>query len=198
VIAYIEGNLVQKEPTFAIIDVGGVGYYIKISLQTSSGLGEQKRCKLFTYLQIREDAHILYGFLTESEKKVFLDLTSVTGVGANTALIMLSSLNAQELVDAIASEDLKTIQTIKGIGKKTAERILLELKDKIKKENLISDAIQGSPTHIPYYRAKNEAVLALVALGIPKNTAEKNIETVIKSHGNDLSVEELIKFALKM
>ena len=134
-IAYIKGELVQKEATFLIIDVGGIGYHIKVSVNTSSALGDTKHCKIFTHLHIREDAHTLYGFFELSEKKMFLDLISVSGVGANTALIILSSLNTEELIHAILQEDVNTIKSVKGIGLKTAQRIILDLKDKVGKDD---------------------------------------------------------------
>ena len=156
---------------------------------------------MHTFLHIREDAHTLYGFIDNEEKKVFLDLISVSGIGAGTAMIILSSLSTAEIQEAIVREDVRTIQSIKGIGNKTAQRLILELKDKIKKENMeLANTIVSSPGSDTQRKllAKNEAILALTALGIPKNTAEKNLETIIKKHGNNLSVEELIKLALKV
>ena len=132
-IAYIDGKLTYKDPTYVIIDIGGLGYHIKISLQTYTVLREGERCRLHTFLHIKEDAHTLYGFAENAEKKLFMDLISVSGIGPNTAVMMLSSLSYAEIQNAIASEDLRTIQSIKGIGSKTAQRLLLELKDKIKK-----------------------------------------------------------------
>ena len=131
------------------------------------------------------------------EKKLFLDLIGVSGIGANTALIMLSSLTTPEIAEAITTENVKVIQSIKGIGLKTAQRVILELKDKIKKEFNYQTDVQ-KVSHTAKIKVKNEATNALVALGLPKNVAEKNIETVIKAKGDDLTVEELIKFALKM
>ncbi len=192
--AYIEGLLVQKEATFAVLDVQGVGYYLRISLPTFSALEAGKKVKLFTHLQVREDAHTLYGFRDLAEKKLFLDLTSVSGVGANTAMIMLSSLSVQELQTAIVKEDQRTIQGIKGIGIKTAQRLILELKDKVKKEN--ADLGSALPAHTASV-AKVEALQALIALGIAKPLAEKNIEAVGKKHGDNLTVEEYIKHALR-
>jgi Holliday junction DNA helicase RuvA len=193
-IAYLEGILIQKEPTFVILDVGGVGYQVRIALPTFSALEVGKRSKLQTYLLIREDAHTLYGFLDIVEKKLFLDLLSVSGVGANTAMLILSSLSTSEIQSAIVNEKVNVIQSVKGIGLKTAQRLILELKDKIKKENL--DAVglvqAGSPS-----LAKSEALQALLALGLTKIMAEKNIETICKKHGDNLSVEEMIRYALK-
>ncbi|WP_026999036.1 Holliday junction branch migration protein RuvA [Eisenibacter elegans] len=195
-IAYIDGKIAYKEPAYVILDVQGIGYQIRISLQTFTTLGAlEARCKLYTYLQIKEDAHTLYGFAEAAEKKVFLDLISVSGIGANTALLMLSSLSTAELTHAIATEDLRVIQGVKGIGRKTAERLIVELKDKIQR---------GEATTLPelspnnFRQNKAEAVAALVALGIAKTTAEKNIEQIMRTHGADLRIEELIKLALNV
>ncbi|MDO1447052.1 Holliday junction branch migration protein RuvA [Rhodocytophaga aerolata] len=194
-IAYIDGKLAYKDPTFVIIDVAGVGYHIKISLQTYSALKEGERCRLQTYLHIKEDAHTLYGFVENAEKRLFLELISVSGIGPNTALMMLSSLSYAEIQQAIVSEDLRTIQSIKGIGTKTAQRVILELKDKIKKGMFAGEAPNfPSPTN---NTIRNEALSALVTLGIPKNVAEKSIDTILKQEGNQLSIEQLIKKALK-
>lgn len=194
-IAYIDGKLTYKDPTFVIIDVAGVGYHIKISLQTYSALKEGERCRLQTFLHIKEDAHTLYGFVENAEKRLFLDLISVSGIGPNTALMMLSSLSYAEIQQAIISEDLRTIQSIKGIGSKTAQRVLLELKDKIKKGMFAGEVPNfPSPTN---NTIRNEALSALVTLGIPKNVAEKSIDTIIKQEGNQLTIEQLIKKALK-
>jgi Holliday junction DNA helicase RuvA len=194
-IAYIDGKLAYKDPTFVIIDVAGVGYHIKISLQTYSALKEGERCRLQTFLHIKEDAHTLYGFVENAEKRLFLDLISVSGIGPNTALMMLSSLSSAEIQQAIVSEDLRTIQSIKGIGSKTAQRVILELKDKMKKGTFageIPNFLSPSSNTI-----RNEALSALVTLGIPKNVAEKSIDTIIKQEGSQLSIEQLIKKALK-
>jgi Holliday junction DNA helicase RuvA len=197
--AYISGKLAQLEATQAIIDVGGVGYQIKISLHTFALLQQASSgsVKLFTYLQIQENAHNLFGFAELSERKLFLELISVSGIGAGTALVMLSSLSPLEIQQAIAQEEVKIIQSIKGIGQKTAQRVILELSDKMRKEL----ALTGSSTgQVPHYRGvREEALLALTTLGLPKASAEKNIEIILKQQqGEALSLEELIKQALKM
>lgn len=195
-IAYIDGKLTYKDPTFVIIDIHGLGYHIKISLQTYAALRDVERCRLQTYLHIKEDAHTLYGFADNAEKRLFMELISVSGIGPNTALMMLSSLSSGEIQEAIASEDTRTIQGIKGIGTKTAQRVILELKDKIRR-----DMYAG--TEIPDFGAslnnsvRSEALSALITLGISKNVAEKSIDTVLKREGNQLSLEQLIKQALK-
>jgi holliday junction DNA helicase RuvA len=196
-IAYIDGKLTYKDHAFVIIDVNGVGYEIKISLQTYSALSDgNERCKLYTYLSIREDAHTLYGFKERDEKSLFLDLISVSGIGANTALVMLSSMSSGEIREALISEDVRTIQSIKGIGAKTAQRAIIELKDKLRKEQMIGGA---SPTIflVKNSQVRNEALAALVTLGIPKNVAEKSIETILKKEGEDVTVEQLIRLALR-
>lgn len=197
--AYIKGKLAQKEATNVIIETGGVGYFIKISLHTYSLLqSNQEQVLLHTYLQIQENAHNLFGFSEISEKKLFLELISVSGVGPNTALVMLSSASPAEIQEAIVSEDVKTLQAMKGIGAKTAQRVILELKDKIKKE--LGATGDGKITGAtPAYRlVRDEAIRALEVLGLAKNVAEKNVEAIIKLKGGDMTVEEVIKYALKM
>jgi holliday junction DNA helicase RuvA len=194
-IAYIDGKLAVKDPTYVIVDVNGIGYQIRISLSTYSTLADGERCKLHTYLHIKEDAHTLYGFTTAAEKETFLHLISISGVGPNTGLMILSSLSVDEIQQAIVREDVRTIQHVKGIGAKTAQRIILELKDKIKKETMIAGG-----TVVPvsaHNTARAEALSALVTLGFAKNVAEKTLDAIIKREDRSLSVEELIKFALK-
>ena len=193
-IAYIDGKLTLKDPTFVIIDVGGVGYQIKVSLNTYSSLPAGERCRLHTFLHIKEDAHTLYGFNTVAEKELFLLLISISGVGPNTGLMILSSLSVEEVQQAIVREDVRTIQHVKGIGAKTAQRIILELKDKVKKDVMLSEVGTPAATH---NTNRAEALSALVTLGFAKNVAEKTLDSIIKREGGSLSVEELIKFALK-
>ncbi len=193
-IAYIDGKLTYKDPTYVIIDVGGVGYQIKVSLNTYSSLPDGERCKLHTFLNIKEDAHTLYGFTTVAEKDLFLLLISISGVGPNTGLMVLSSLTVDEVQQAIVREDVRTIQNVKGIGAKTAQRIILELKDKVRKDALLSDTTVPAASH---NTNRSEALSALVTLGFAKNVAEKTLDSIIKREGGSLSVEELIKFALK-
>ncbi|MGV3600737.1 MAG: Holliday junction branch migration protein RuvA, partial [Dyadobacter fermentans] len=153
------------------------------------------RCKLVTFLNIREDAHVLYGFWGNDEKKLFLDLTSISGIGPSTALVMLSSLSSSEIRQGIIDEDLRLIQSIKGIGSKTAQRVILELRDKIRKEELVSTgprSVEASSNTL-----RSEALAALVTLCIPKATAEKSLDAIIKREGPSISVENLIKLALR-
>jgi len=194
-IAYLKGKLAYKDPTHLIIDVGGVGYDVKISLTTYSQVKDKEDILIQTYLHIKEDAHTLFGFYEISERKRFLDLLSINGVGPSTALMILSSLDAQELQSAIANEDVKTIQGVKGIGAKTAQRIVLELKDKMRKEGLLDKTIEIQPKI--NNTLKSEALSALMTLGITKSIAEKTVAIILKEHGEEISLEELIKLALK-
>ena len=196
-IAYLKGKLVHKDPTFVVIDISGVGYHVKISLQTYSKIKDEEHIMLLTYLHIKEDAHTLYGFKEENEKRLFLHLISISGVGPNTGLMILSSLSSEELESAIAQEDFRTIQNVKGVGVKTAQRIVLELKDKVKRESLIDQNQTQSGFIKINNKIREEALQALVTLGFPKATAEKNIAFVLKKTGSEISLEELIKASLK-
>lgn len=194
-IAYLQGKLAYKDRAHVIIDVNGVGYEVKISLQTFDALaGGEENCKLFTHLQIKEDAHTLVGFFEMDEKLLFLDLLSVSGVGVSTALVMLSSFSSGEIRGAIMNENIALIQSIKGIGSKTAQRVILELKDKCKKDALFVEAGKSSPDRS--YGVKQEALSALVTLGIPRTAAEKSLDQILKSNP-EASIEQLIKLALR-
>jgi holliday junction DNA helicase RuvA len=193
--AYIEGKLALKEAAHVVIDVQGVGYDIKISLNTFAAVKTVDRCRLHTYLHVKEDAQTLYGFSTFEEKELFLYLISISGVGPGTALMVLSSLPADELKDAITSENVKAIQSVKGIGAKTAQRIILELKDKILKAGYEAktDIFSGQA----YNTIQEEALSALITLGINKVAAEKTVNAILKKSGSDITLEEVIKQALK-
>jgi len=193
-IVHVEGKLVEKEPTYVIIDVNGIGYHINISLNTFSSIESKENCKLLTYMHVKEDAQTLYGFVDSSEKRMFLSLISINGVGPSTGLMIQSSLTAGELQEAILSEDVGTIQSVKGIGGKTAQRIILELKDKIKKEGF---AEQGQILPSNHNTLKNEALKALTTLGFNKSVAEKSITSIIKQSSGEIKLEELIRRALK-
>ncbi len=194
-IAYIEGKIAQHDPTYVIIDIGGIGYEIKISLNTFSSIKLLKSCKLHTYLHVKEDSHTLFGFFEANEKKLFLSLISISGVGPSTGLMVLSSLSAVELHQAIVNGDAHTIQSVKGIGAKTAQRIVLELRDKMAKEDL-SD-IQGGIQEKSHNTIRSEALSALITLGYNKTVAEKTVTRILKNSKEDISLEELIKLALK-
>lgn len=196
-ITYLKGKLVFKDPTFVIIDISGIGYQVKISLQTYSKIKDEEHVLLLTFLHIKEDAHTLYGFKEEAEKKLFLNLISISGVGPNTGLMILSSLSSEELETAIIQEDYKTIQHVKGVGLKTAQRIVLELKDKVKKESSLDLSSNSSGFLHQNNKVKEEALQALITLGFPKVTAEKNIAAILKKTGSEISLEDLIKASLK-
>ena len=189
-ITQIIGRLVEKNPTQVVVDCNGVGYAINISLNTFSQIGEEEKIKLYTHLQVREDAHTLFVFHTPIERSVFLLLISVSGIGASTARTMLSSLEPQHIQRAIVSEDLNTIKSVKGIGLKTAQRVLIELKDKMMN---LSDGeeiqIFGNNT------IKDEALSALEVLGYSRKQSERILDNIIQS-APDSSVEGLIKEAL--
>lgn len=195
-IAYIQGKLVFKDPTYVIIDVGGIGYEIKISLQTYSEIKDQELLKLLIFNHIKEDAHTLYGFLKEEERRLFLLLISINGVGPSTGLMILSSLSSAEIEHAILSGDVATIQSVKGIGAKTAQRIILELKDKVGKSDSSSQTAAVGFLH-SNTKVREEALQALITLGFTKAAAEKNISQVLKKTTGEISLENLIKASLK-
>ena len=190
--AYIDGRLVFKCPAYVVVEAGGIGYHINISLNTYSKLPDGERCKLFVWLHVKEDAHTLYGFIEEGEKRLFLHLISVSGIGPNTGRMILSSVTPDEIQAAIVKGDVPLIQKIKGIGPKSAQRIILELQDKLKKEGL-----ESLITLPQINTTKDEALSALVMLGFAKNVAEKAIDIVLKRSNENLTVEQLIKNALK-
>lgn len=192
-ITHLQGQLVEKTPTYVVIDCNGVGYMIHISLNTYSKISEEKQLRLYTYLQIKEDAHTLFGFYEKSEREVFSLLLSVSGVGASTARIMLSSLSPSQLQSAIINGDSKTIQSIKGIGAKTAQRIILDLREKMIKLGGVEE-ISNNDTNIN----KQEALSALEVLGYPQKVAENVVQKIISKANDNLSVEEIIKQALKL
>jgi holliday junction DNA helicase RuvA len=194
-ISYLKGRLVHKEPTFVIIDVNGVGYHVNISLQTFSEIKDQENVLIFTHLAIREDAHVLFGFSNESEKRLFQQLISVNGIGPSTAIVMLSYMNSQELKAAIVTENAAALQSIKGIGGKTAQRVIIELRDKLKKESW--EEAQPNISVGPHNTIRKEALSALLTLGLPKAVAEKSVDTVLKKSGNTITLEDLVKQALK-
>lgn len=190
-IAHIKGRLVEKLPTEVIIDCNGVGYQVNISLHTFSLLPDSETIKLFTFLQVKEDSHTLFGFVEKAERELFKLLLSVSGVGAGTARTMLSSLDPKQIIHAIASGDVATIQSIKGIGSKTAQRVILDLKDKVLKlYGLEEVSVEGYNTN------KDEALSALEVLGFNKKLAEKAVEKIVKENPG-ANVETIIKQALK-
>lgn len=194
-IHHIKGILVEKNPAYVVLETaGGVGYFIHISLNTFSQLKDEQQVTLLTHYVVKEDAHVLYGFCEETERALFRLLISVNGIGPNTACVILSALPPQELVNAISAQDVRLIQSVKGIGAKTAQRVIIELKDKIAKGAFeVSDNFSTN-----YNNNKIEALSALVALGFAKNSAEKVLDKIIKAEGSSLTVEDLIKKALKL
>ncbi len=190
--AYIDGKLVVKCPTYVIIEAGGIGYHLNISLHTYARLEGKERCILFTWLHVKEDAHTLYGFADEGERRLFLHLISVSGIGPGTGRMMLSSISPSEIEAAIIRGDVPIIQRIKGIGPKSAQRLILELQDKLKKDG--PGTLISEPVHTT---AKDESLSALIMLGFARNVAEKALDQAIKHGGEGLSVEQLIKTALK-
>lgn len=193
-IAYLKGKLIHKEPTYVVLEVNGIGYQVSISLNTFSEIKDQEDLRLSTYMHVREDAHILFGFATDAEKQMFQYLISVNGVGPNTALVVLSYLPPNELRAAIVREDAGVLQAVKGIGGKTAQRIILELKDKLRKDPSLEDTEKPG---LVRNTMRHEALTALVTLGITRVAAEKSVDSVLKKSGNTISLEELVKQALK-
>lgn len=189
---FISGKLVAKSPTHLIIEAGGIGYYIHITLSTYSQVKDQENCKLYISFQVREDSHSLYGFATEGERHLFNHLISVPGIGPSTGRMMLSSSTPDELQSAIVNGQVNVMQKIKGIGPKTAQRLILELQDKLKKGG--DNVLMGN--RIVQASASEEALSALVMLGFGKPQAEKVLNGIYAA-SPDLSVEELIKAALK-
>ena len=189
-ITQLHGRLIEKNPTYVVIDCNGVGYEVNISLHTYGQIGSDENIRLHTHLQIREDAHTLYGFFQPMERSIFRLLISISGIGANIARTMLSSMTPVEIQQAIVHEDLAAIKAVKGIGLKTAQRVLIELKDKI--QNV------AGMDEIPALKSntiKEETLSALEVLGYPRRQAEKVIDNIIQS-APESSVEELIKQAL--
>lgn len=191
--SFISGKIAEKNPAYVVIDNQGIGYLINITLNTFASIGEQAEVKLYVHLAIREDAHVLYGFYTEEERSLFLQLITVSGVGCNTARLILSSLTVRETVDAISSNNIKAIQSVKGIGAKTAQRIIVDLQDKVSKLNIA----EGEKTPIGYNTLKEEALSALMVLGFNRTSAEKILDKLMAQMENP-SVEQLIKEALRL
>jgi holliday junction DNA helicase RuvA len=190
-ISFIRGKKVEIDPAKLILDVNGIGYEINISLRTFSKIKDKKEINIHTYLNVKEDSHTLYGFNSKSEKQTFLSLLSINGVGPSTGIMILSSISADEFNKAIISSDVNKIKSVKGIGLKTAERIILELKDKISIDDISDDFYDSFDNTI-----RDEALSALSSLGISKNIVDKHINDILKRNEN-ISLEELIKEVLK-
>ena len=190
-ITHLKGKLVEKSPTNVVIEVNGIGYWVNISLTTFSQIPDNENIKLYTHLQIKEDSHSLYGFYSKNEREIFRLLISVSGVGTSTARTMLSSLDPQQVVEAISSNNVSIVQSVKGIGSKTAQRLIIELKDKILKIYDLDETYVNSNN-----TTREEALSALEVLGINKKSSERLVDNIIKEN-QDISVEEIIKETLK-
>ena len=189
-ITQIEGILIEKNPTHIVIKCNGISYFINISLYTYQQLPSEEAVSIFTHLQIKEDAHTLYGFMSRQEREIFRKLISVSGIGANTARLMFSSLSPDDIMNAIATGDDATIKSIKGVGAKTAQRVIIDLKDKIETTQEAKDLTFQSNTN------KDEALSALETLGYSKKQAERVIINIMKAQP-DASIEDIVKQALK-
>ncbi|MEM9361254.1 MAG: Holliday junction branch migration protein RuvA [Bacteroidota bacterium] len=190
-INHLKGKLVEKNPTYVVVECNGVGYFLNISLHTFSLIKDEESIQIFTHLQVREDSHTLFGFIEKSEREIFRLLISVSGIGSSTARTMLSSLSPQQIKEAIANGDVPSIQAIKGIGSKTAQRVILDLKDKILKVYEMDEV-----SHISNNTGKEEALSALEVLGFTRRQSEKVVDKIVKEN-TSLSVEDIIKQALK-
>jgi holliday junction DNA helicase RuvA len=188
---FIKGEIVEINPAAVVIETGGIGYSVKISLNSYSKLNTQKTAKILTHQIIREDAHILYGFADNAERELFRNLISVNGVGSNTAIMMLSSLNPDEIISAISAENVAILKSIKGIGVKTAQRIIIDLKDKVAKLAETGQILAPTDNTI-----RNESLSALVMLGFMKKDVEKILDKILLENP-EMAVENVIKLALK-
>lgn len=193
-IAYLNGEITHKTPTFIYVDCQGVGYHVNISLNTYSKLENLPKVKIFTYLNVKEDEQSLYGFFDDDERTLFILLISVSGIGVNTARVILSYMSPDEVRSAILHENAVALGKVKGIGPKTAKRIILDLKDKVIKESGSDPVILVSPE---VHTFRQEALSALIALGFPKPVVEKQIKFVLEKNPNIEHVEDLIKDVLK-
>jgi holliday junction DNA helicase RuvA len=191
---FFEGRVAEKNPAYAVIDIQGVGYLLNISLNTFSQIPDEgKNYRLYAHLVVKEDAHLLYGFSGRDERELFRQLIGVSGVGAGTARMILSSLNPQDIVEAIVTGNAPMLLRIKGIGSKTAQRIIIDLKDKLSKE-----ALPHEKTGFLHNTKREEALSGLVILGFQKMAAAKALDKVIDANGLSLPVEDLIRNALKI
>lgn len=193
-IDYIKGEITELNPTYTVIETTGIGYFINIALPVYSALSGQKTCKLYIYEAIREDAYSLYGFLNQADRQLFLMLISVSGIGANTARMIMSSYAVSEIQQMIATGNAVALSSIKGIGSKTAQRIIVDLKDKILKLSIVPES--DAPQLRISGEVRGEAVSALVMLGFSANVSQKAIDAILKVQP-EISVEQLIKLALK-
>lgn len=190
---YFQGKVIEKNPAYVVLDCNGIGYLLNISINTFDKIPNSGDCKLFAHQSIREDAHVLYGFADQDERLMFRDLISVSGVGAATARVMLSSISPADIQSCIINGDVNRLKAVKGIGEKTAQRIIVDLKNKVGKENFGSTAILSGA----HNNLRSEALNALETLGFVRNAAEKAIDKIMREEGNSISLEELVKKVLK-
>ncbi|GAB1419197.1 Holliday junction branch migration protein RuvA [Bacteroidales bacterium] len=190
--AYISGRLIEKNPAYVVVDANGIGYHLHISVNTYAAIQSLDQAKLFTYMAVRDDAHLLYGFYEEEERDLFLHLISVSGVGAGTARIILSSLSTAEAIEVITSGNATALQRVKGIGAKTAQRIVVDLHDKLSKTSITGQKAVGT-----YNKNKEEALSALLILGFNKVAIEKILNRLLEKDAA-MPVDKLIREALKL
>jgi Holliday junction DNA helicase RuvA len=188
-INHLYGRLVEKNPAFVIIECAGVGYFVNISLTTYAAIPDKDECRIFTHLQINEDAHTLFGFADEEERKLFRSLISISGVGASTARMILSAMNPAEVVSCIVNGDVSRLKSVKGIGEKTAQRMILELKDKLKKDGPVKSVVS-------HLKVKDEAMSALLTLGFNRAAVDRTVDNLLREKPA-IGVEDLIRQALK-
>lgn len=191
--SFIEGKITEINPAYAVVEAGGIGYLVNISLNTYTQIKDRESYKILTHLIVREDALTIYGFSTNEERQLFRHLITVSGVGANTARIILSSLTTSEVIDAISGGNVTLLQSVKGIGAKSAQRIIVDLKDKLSKDKTVTEIFETS-----YNTLKEEALSGLLILGFGKNAANKALDKILKTKSSSLTVEQLIKDALKI
>jgi Holliday junction DNA helicase RuvA len=188
---YLSGKLVELTPSYAVVETSGIGYVVEISLNTYTSLSGAETCRIYTHLVVREDAHLFFGFFSKSERQIFRLLISVSGIGPNTARVMLSSLSPGEIKNAVLTDNVNLLKSVKGIGVKTAERAIIELRDKMDKTEIADEILSTQNNTI-----KNEALSALVMLGFPKKNAETVLDKILSDTPN-IQVENAVKQALK-
>ncbi len=194
--AYIKGRIQEINPAWVILETGGIGYLLQVSVNTYARIKDLDDCKLFTHQVIRDDAHLLFGFFDEQERKIFRDLVSVSGIGANTAMLILSAYTSQDVVDIIVNGEVSKLKSVKGIGAKTAQRVIVDLKDRFEKGEIAIEKLD-----IPHNTLREEALSGLTVLGFTRKSADKAIGQVLSSDRDDqgsFTVEQLIKEALKL
>lgn len=191
---YIQGKVVARQPTHVVIEAGGIGYMLHVTLNSYDQIAEGKDQKVYTWLQVQEDAHRLWGFKETTEREVFLHLISISGIGPNTARLILSGMTPEECRQAIISDNELAFKQVKGVGPKTAKRVMMELKDKMLKTVI---EVSGESTPSKTYQSVDEAQAALITLGFAKNQVEKAISQIVRAEGKEISTETLVRLALR-